>query len=330
MIELAGLQKVVDGNLVIDVEALAVRPGEIAAVVGSVGSGREQLLEILLGQSRPTVGTVRVAGLDPVADRRPFSRRVGVLFSDDTLYTRQSSLANLLFHCRLHGLPKSRAAEMLSLVGLADHANVKADKLPSGLVRRLAFARAILHQPEVLLLAEPLARCDEASIALLSRLIHQLADDGGTQLILADSTAHLTSLCDAIHVLDHGRMVESYAPHEEQRAQMPFKIPVKLEGRVALVNPADIRYVVAERSRAFLETAGGRLPTQFTLAELEKRLARSGFFRAHRGYLVNLQHVKEIIPYTRNSFSLLLDDDDGTEIPLSKSAARELRELLGY
>ena len=330
MIELAGLQKVVDGNLVIDVEALAVRPGEIAAVVGSAGSGREQLLEILLGQSRPTVGTVRVAGLDPAADRRPFSRRVGVLFSDDTLYTRQSSLANLLFHCRLHGLPKSRAAEMLSLVGLADHANVKADKLPSGLVRRLAFARAILHQPEVLLLAEPLARCDEASIALLSRLIHQLADDGGTQLILADSTAHLTSLCDAIHVLDHGRMVESYAPHEEQRAQMPFKIPVKLVGRVALVNPADIRYVVAERSRAFLETAGGRLPTQFTLAELEKRLARSGFFRAHRGYLVNLQHVKEIIPYTRNSFSLLLDDDDGTEIPLSKSAARELRELLGY
>ncbi|HUT14631.1 MAG TPA: LytTR family transcriptional regulator DNA-binding domain-containing protein [Anaerolineae bacterium] len=330
MIEVAGLQKVIDGNLVIDIEALTVRPGEIAAVVGPIGSGREHLLELLLGQSRPTVGTVRLAGIDPVADRGPFSRRVGVLFSDDTLYTRQSSLANLLFHCRLHGLPKSRAAEVLSEVGLADHANVRVEKLPSGLVRRLAFARAILHQPEVLVLAEPLARCDEASIALLSRLIHQLADDGGTQLILADSTAHLTSLCDAIHVLDHGRLVESYAPHEEQRAQLPFKIPVKLEGRVALVNPADIRYVVAERSRAFLETAGGRLPTQFTLAELEKRLARSGFFRAHRGYLVNLQHVKEIIPYTRNSFSLLLDDDDGTEIPLSKSAARELRELLGY
>jgi ABC-2 type transport system ATP-binding protein len=59
-------------------------------------------------------------------------------------------------------------------------------------------------------------------------------------------------------------------------------------------------------------------------------LARSGFFRAHRSYLVNLQHVKEVIPYTRNSFSLRLDDPQNTEIPLSKSAAGELRELLGY
>jgi ABC-2 type transport system ATP-binding protein len=72
------------------------------------------------------------------------------------------------------------------------------------------------------------------------------------------------------------------------------------------------------------------LPTHFTLNELEERLLRSGFFRAHRSYLVNLQHVKEVIPYTRNSFSLRLDDEAGTEIPLSKSAAGELRELLGY
>jgi ABC-2 type transport system ATP-binding protein len=79
-----------------------------------------------------------------------------------------------------------------------------------------------------------------------------------------------------------------------------------------------------------LQTTERRLPTQFTLTELEERLSRSGFFRAHRGYLVNLQHVKEVIPYTRNSFSLRLDDAAGTKIPLSKSAASELRELLDY
>ena len=57
---------------------------------------------------------------------------------------------------------------------------------------------------------------------------------------------------------------------------------------------------------------------------------RSGFFRAHRAYLVNLQHVKEVIPYTRDSFSLRLNDPANTEIPLSKSAANELKDLLGY
>lgn len=107
-------------------------------------------------------------------------------------------------------------------------------------------------------------------------------------------------------------------------------IPAKLEGAVALVDPGDIFYVYAQEDRAFLQTAEGSIPTQFTLAELEQRLSRSGFFRAHRSYLVNLQHVKEVIPFTRDSYTLRLKDAEGTQIPLSKSAARELQELLGY
>ncbi len=330
MIQLEGLQKVIDQNLVVDIGALLVRAGEIAALVGPVGSGKATLFELLTGQSRPTVGTLRLAGVDPASERALFSQQVGVLFAEDSLYKQQSPRANLRFQCRLRGLPLSRTDEVLAQVGLADCAHARLEKLPSGLARRLAFGRAILHRPSVLLLADPFARCDEASIALLSGLMRRQADDGAALLILADDTTHLTALCDAIYVLAQGRIVESYQPQEERRAELPFKIPVRLEGKVALINPADILYADAEGGRAFLNTAEGRLPTQFTLSELEERLGRSGFFRAHRGYLVNLQHVKEVIPYTRNSFSLRLDDAAGTEIPLSKAAAGELRELLGY
>jgi ABC-2 type transport system ATP-binding protein len=330
LIELEGLQKVIDQKLVIDIETLTVKAGEIAALVGPVGSGKDTLLELLTGRSRPTVGTLRLAGVDPFLDRDQFSQRVGGLFAEDSLYKRQSPKANLLFHCRLYGLPKSRADEVLSQVGLADHARARLDKLASGLARRLAFGRAILHDPVALLLVEPFARCDEASITLLGDLIRQRAEDGTGVLILAGDDANLATVCDAIYLLNQGRIVEAYKPQEERRAEFPFKIPVRLEGKVALVNPGDILYAVAEESRAFLHTPDGRLPTHFTLTELEERLARSGFFRAHRGYLVNLQHVKEVIPYTRNSFSLRLDDAAGTKIPLSKAAARELRELLGY
>jgi ABC-2 type transport system ATP-binding protein len=330
VIEIKGLQKVVDQNLVIDIESLAVEGGEIAAVVGSPGSGKATLLGLLIGRTGPTAGSLRIAGINPFQDREPFSQQVGVLFSDDALYKHQSPLGNLRFYCRLRGLPKARAHEVLALVGLADQAKAKLELLSSGLTRRLAFGCAIVHDPTVLLLAEPFARCDEASISLLSDLMRQLADRGGALLILADDTAHLPSLCDTIHTLSQGRLVESYRPQEEQQVGLPFKIPVRMEAKVALVNPGDILYVTVEKSRALLQTADGRLPTQFTLTELEERLARSGFFRAHRGYLVNLQHVKEVIPYTRNSFSLILDDKAETEIPLSKSAARELRELLGY
>ena len=190
---------------------------------------------------------------------------------------------------------------------------------------------ALLHQPQVLLLVEPFDRCDEASISLLSRLINQHATAGGTVLILADTDSYLTHLSHTIYELDQGRIVSKRQPgNEADENALPFKIPVKLEGRVALVNPTDILYVVVENGRSFLQTHTERLPTQFTLAQLEQRLARSGFFRAHRAFLVNLQHVTEVIPYTRSSFSLRLDDAEGSKIPMSKDAARELRDLLDY
>jgi len=292
MIELENLQKVIEQNTVLDIPELKIKPGEIAALVGPAKSGKGTLLSILIGQTRPTLGSVRLDGIDPAVEQNLFSKKVGVLFFDDSLYESRSPKSNLIFHCRLRGLPKSRAVEILSKVGLADHANAKLDKLSSGLARRLAFGRAILHQPGILLLVDPFARCDEASIALLTKLLKEQAKNGGALLILGEDVTNLQGLCDSIHMLNI--------------------------------------YADAEEGRAYLHTTEGALPTQFTLSELEQRLARSGFFRAHRGYLVNLQHVTEVIPFTRNSFSLRLDDDEGTLIPLSKSAASELRDLLGY
>ncbi|HEY71058.1 MAG TPA: ATP-binding cassette domain-containing protein [Anaerolineae bacterium] len=330
MIEFKRLQKVIDGNTVIAVDRLKVKEGEIVALVGPAGSGKRVLMDLFLGHAQPTAGTIRVAGVDPGRERELFSLRVGVLFAEDALYSRQSAYANLLFHCRVRGLPPNRAHEILAKVGLADHRDSRTSDLPSGLARRLAFGRAILHDPEVLLLHEPFARCDEATIHLMGGLIRQMADEEKSILVLADDSANLGGLCDRIFALNQGRLVEAYAPQADEQADLPFKIPAKLEGSVALVNPVEIFFADAEEGKAYLNTAEGRLPTRFTLSELEARLSRRGFFRAHRGYLVNLQHIREIIPFTRNSFSLRLDDEAGTLIPLSKSAAAELRELLDY
>jgi len=330
MIELDNIQKVIDQNTVIDIEALKVEAGEMAALVGPIDNGKETLLELLTGQTRPTAGEVTLAGFDPFADKDQFSRKVGVLFAEDKLYKRMSAEGNLKFYGRLHRLPKARIVEVLKIVGLADHADVKVSQLPANLKRRLAFGRAILHSPSVLLLVEPFANCDDTSVALLSELMHQLATDGIAVLILDEDTTKLDPLCDMIYRLEKGQIVEGYQPGEEVQPGLPFMIPAKQEGKVDLVDPADILYVMAQDDRAFLHTTDGRLPTQFTLTELEKRLSLSGFFRAHRSYLVNLQHVKEVIPFTRDSFTLKLKDEAGTQIPLSKSAARELRKLLGY
>lgn len=331
MIELKNLQKAINGSLVIDIPTLQVEAQEIAALVGPTGSGKRILLDLLTGMTRPTAGTVRLAGIDPFLEKDQFSQVAGVLFAEDAVYKQLSPLANLEFQARLYGLPRSLASEVLSQVGLRDQANAKLAKLSTSLLRRLAFGRAILHAPQVLLLFEPFIRCDQTTIGLLGSLMRSVAEQGKAVLILADDQTNLDTLCDTIYILRQGRITETYHPQEEQVASFPFKIPARLEDKkVILLNPADILYAFAREGRALLRTHDGELPTQFTLSELEERLGRSGFFRAHRGFLVNLQHVKEVIPFTRNSFSLRLNDADGTEIPLSKSAARELSDLLGY
>jgi ABC-2 type transport system ATP-binding protein len=330
MIEIVGLQKVIDQRTVLDIPSLRVEAGEIAALVGPAGSGKATLLDLLIGRIRPSAGRVRVGDVDPRAEPEAFSHHAGVLFFDDGLYAHLSPLQNLRFFCRLQGLVGARAEEVLDQVGLADQAKAKLAKLAPSLLRRLAFGRTVLHHPSDLILIEPFARCDEPSISLIAHLLRQLADAGAAVLILADDATHLAGVCDRVSLLQQGRIVPVPQVGQEPAATQAFKIPVRLEGSVALVNPAEVFFAVAEEGRAILVTADGRMATQFTLSDLEQRLGRSGFFRAHRGYLVNLQHIKEVIPFTRNAFSLRLDDAAGTLVPLSKTAAAELRDLLGY
>lgn len=330
MIVLTDLQKVLDHNTVIDIPSFQVNDGKVTALIGTVDSGKDILFQLLIGNIHPTKGSVVLAGINPNVDRVAFSHQVGVLFSDNNLYKRLSVIGNLQFYNRLYRLPKERTFEVLEQVGLADHANVITEKLSPGLSRRLALGRAILNHPKVLLLADLFAGCEQVSITLLSQVVHQQADAGAAVLIFAQDAAYLETFCDTVYRLHQGKITESYNPREAQKHDPPFMIPARSVDKIVLVDPAEILYVFAQDDRVYLQTVDERLLTQFTLIELEKRLSRSGFFRAHRAYLVNLQQVKEVIPYTRDSFSLRLKDLARTVIPLSKSAERELRDLLEY
>jgi ABC-2 type transport system ATP-binding protein len=334
MIEIAHLQKVVEQVTVIDVAALTVAAGEMTAVTGLTSNHRSTFLQLLTGQTPPTAGTIRLASIDPAQDRPAFARCVGVLPAENGLYPKLSARQNLTFFCDLYGLPHGRADEILAWVGLQDQAKTRGEQLAAGLARRLAFGRANLHQPAVLLLVEPFADCDPASVDLLGRLVVKTAEAGTAVLIITNDLTRLRPFCQTVVEMENGRLVNQYRPESrDAQSNLPFKIPARLEEKVVLVNPADILYATAEDGRTFLCTPDGRIPTHLTLSEVEERLARSGFFRAHRSYLVNLQHIKEVIAYTRNSFTLILDGKEGDgriEIPLSKNAARDLRELLGY
>lgn len=331
MIALFELQKIRDGHTAIDIPKLTIPSGEVVAFVGPAQSGVDDLFELFTGRSGLTRGSLHLDGVDPRAGRGPLSEKIGVLFEADGLYETRSALANLQFAARLYGLGKDRPLEVLKHVGLGDQGRIRVDRLTPGLRRRLAYGRALLHQPAILLLDRPFARCDQGSIALLQQLIRQQAEAGATVVIFDHNRSHLETLCDVIFAMEDGRIVDSSSLEDRQEAQLPFKIPVKGDGSVNLIHPAELMYADAEEGKAQLHLMDGRvLRSQFTLSELEGRLQIRGFFRAHRGYLVNLQHVSEVIPFTRDSFSLRLSDPAGTLVPLSKTAAIELRDLLGF
>ncbi len=189
MIDLDQVQKVVDGRPELEIDRLHVGAGEIAAVVGLPGSGTDLLLDLLLGRTRPTAGTIRVDGIDPATSHTQLSAALGVLFAENALYPRRSARGHLRFDCRLRGLPKTRADATLLDVGLADQADVIAQDLAPGLQRRLAFGRAILHAPRVLVLVEPFAGCDDATVELMARRIRALADGDARLPARADPRA---------------------------------------------------------------------------------------------------------------------------------------------
>ncbi len=141
--------------------------------------------------------------------------------------------------------------------------------------------------------------------------------------------------CTRVVELEDGRVANAYQTEAAQgpaapERRIPYKVPARKDDRIVLYDPGDLLYATSRDGKTILRTASEEASTNLTLQELESRLAGRGFFKAHRAYLVNLQHIKAVIQYTRNSYTLQLDDKQETMIPLSKQSEKELQELLGY
>jgi len=107
------------------------------------------------------------------------------------------------------------------------------------------------------------------------------------------------------------------------------RIPAEKQGKTILVNESDIIYAFTEQDYVYIKTVSDKLFTRFTLKELESRLNSSIFFRTHRCYLVNLHKVKEIIPFFNGTYTLIVEDNDKSEVPVSRAQAKKLRKILG-
>ena len=170
-IELEGLTRRYGERVALEDVTLSLPAGQTLVVFGPNGAGKSTLLRILATLLRPHAGTARVLGRTLPDEGWAVRGKVGLLGHEPLVYRDLTGRENLRFHARLHGVGFERAEELLDRVGLRLRADDKVHTYSRGMVQRLAVCRAVLHEPEVLLLDEPRANLDPAAAELVEPLI---------------------------------------------------------------------------------------------------------------------------------------------------------------
>jgi ABC-2 type transport system ATP-binding protein len=197
-------------RVALDRFSLSIEEGTVVGVLGPNGAGKTTLIEVVAGLVRPVSGTVRWRGAPVTA---PFPRdvraRIGVMTQHVALYDELSVRQNLRFAAQLFGVAQrdQRVAEVLELIGLSSRAKDRAGALSGGMRRRLALGRALLHNPELLILDEPTLGVDVEARHALWGHVRWLRGTGKTVLLSTNHLDEAQALCDRIVVLRDGRTV---------------------------------------------------------------------------------------------------------------------------
>ena len=182
-IELERLERRYGERVALAGVSVRVEEGQTLAVLGGNGAGKTTLLRVLAGLLRPNGGSARVLGAELPGERWKLPSEVGYLGHEPLLYRELSGRENLRYHAQLHRLAPDRVEELLGAVGMEDRADDPVRELSKGLIQRLAVARAVLHEPALLLLDEPRANLDPAAVDLLEPLIGRTS--GRTRVLVS-------------------------------------------------------------------------------------------------------------------------------------------------
>jgi heme exporter protein A len=206
-IELDGLERRYGERVALAGVSARVEAGQTLAVLGGNGAGKTTLLRVLAGLLRPHGGRALVLGAELPEQRWQLPGKVGYLGHEPLLYRDLSGRENLRYHARLHGVAEARVAELLGQVGMERRADDPVRELSRGMVQRVAVARAVLHDPPLLLLDEPRANLDPAAAELLEPLIGRAS--GRTRVLVSHDVAGALAESDAVLRLRRGHPVES-------------------------------------------------------------------------------------------------------------------------
>lgn len=189
---------------------LQIERGECVALLGPNGGGKSTLLRLLCGLSKPNAGVIRVGGWALPGEAAAVRAQIGVVAHKPLLYDTLTAAENLRFFGRLYGLPagesEARIRALLAEVGLAKRADDLVRTFSRGMQQRLSIARALLHQPDVLLFDEPHTGLDQAASAMLDAVIVRAREQGRTLVIATHELERAAQLATRAVILVRGRV----------------------------------------------------------------------------------------------------------------------------
>ena len=217
MIELRGLTKRYGHTTAVDDLTVTVRPGLVTGFLGPNGAGKSTTMRMIVGLDRLTAGTVTVGGKSYAEHRAPL-HEVGALLEARAVHTGRSAYNHLRALALTHGIGKKRVHEMVDLVGLHDVASKRAGGFSLGMGQRLGIASALLGDPAVVLLDEPVNGLDVEGIRWVRDLLRRLADEGRTVFLSSHLMSEMAQTADHVVVVGRGRLLADTTTEDLLRA----------------------------------------------------------------------------------------------------------------
>jgi ABC-2 type transport system ATP-binding protein len=209
-LEIRGLKKSFDRPAV-DGFDLTVRAGEFYTLLGPNGAGKTTTLRMVAGLLRPDAGAISVFGIDALADPLSAKQIVALVGDDPMIYDKLTPLEYLEFVAGLWGIDaavaQARALDLIGWLGLAPHANERCQGFSKGMRQKVALAGALVHEPRLIILDEPLTGLDAASARVVKDVLKARVRDGGTVIMTTHILEVAERMADRIGIIAHGRLI---------------------------------------------------------------------------------------------------------------------------
>ncbi|MFN7253322.1 MAG: heme ABC exporter ATP-binding protein CcmA [Anaerobacillus sp.] len=210
MIETKGLIKTIGDKMVLRGINLSIKKGESVAILGPNGAGKSTILKIISGLIKATSGEVLIDGITLKRDSYDQKRKIGFLAHNSFLYDHLTPLENLIFFGKLYGVEnvEEKAKQLVADVGLSFFIHDPIRSFSRGMLQRIAIARAIIHDPEILLFDEPHTGLDQHAIKLLNEVIMNMKAKGSTIVMVTHDFHQAVETCDRVIIFKNGKLVE--------------------------------------------------------------------------------------------------------------------------